>query len=267
MTATERPVARPVSEDELHAYVDDRLDTARRREVEHYLHTQPELAQRMAAFRAQRAALRSALAARAAEPIPPELNLSRLLDARLRRRPDWWRIAAAVVLAFGVGGAAGWFLALPVTPDRARLAMSLLQQQAMNSHAVYSVERRHVVEVAAAERDHLAQWLSNRLSRSVAPPDLSLAGYRLLGGRLLATEHGGAAALFMYDDEQGNRLSLLMRPMGPNLRAPHSDMSQGAVNGCSWIAEGIGYAVVAATSGETLDHVAEQISRQAGNPG
>ena len=88
MTATERPVARPVSEDELHAYVDDRLDTARRREVEHYLHTQPGLAQRMAAFRAQRAALRSAFAARAAEPIPPELNLSRLLDARLRRRPD-----------------------------------------------------------------------------------------------------------------------------------------------------------------------------------
>ena len=263
MMATERPV----SEDELHAYVDDRLETARRGEVEYYLHTQPELARRMADYHAQRAALRAAFAARAAEPIPPELNLSRLLDARLRRRPDWWRIAAAVVLALGVGGSAGWYLALPGKPDRTQLAVSLLQQQAMSSHAVYSVERRHVVEVAAAERDHLVQWLSNRLSRSVAPPDLSLAGYRLLGGRLLATEHGGAAALFMYDDENGNRLSVLMRPMGAELQAPHSDKSQGAVSLCSWIVKGIGYAGVAATSGGALDRVAEQISRQNGNPG
>jgi anti-sigma factor RsiW len=263
MTATDRPV----SEDDLHAYVDDRLDTERRREVERHLHAQPELAQRMADYRAQRATLRAAFAVRAAEPIPPELNLSQLLDARLRRRPEWWRIAAAIVLALGVGGAGGWYLALPAKPDRTQLAMSLLQQQAMSSHAVYSVERRHVVEVTAAERDHLAQWLSNRLGRSVAPPDLSLAGYQLIGGRLLATEHGGAAALFIYDDEQGIRLSVLMRPMGPDLRAPHSDMSQGAVNGCSWIAKGIGYAVVAATSGEALDRVAEQINRQTGSPG
>ena len=45
----------------------------------------------------------------------------------------------------------------------------------------------HPIEVAATERDHLAQWLSNRLSRSVTPPALDALGYRLIGGRLLAT--------------------------------------------------------------------------------
>ena len=50
MTAPERPI----SEDELQAWVDDRLDAARRLEVDRYLATQPDLARRMAGYRAQR---------------------------------------------------------------------------------------------------------------------------------------------------------------------------------------------------------------------
>ena len=263
MTAADRPI----SEDELHAYVDGRLAPSRRQEVEHYLAAQPELSRRVAAYRAQREGLQAALAARAAEPIPPELNLSRLLEARLRQRNAWWRLAASVLLCLGLGGAAGWYLGSPATLGRTAMAMSLLQQQAMASYSVYAADRRHPIEVAASERDHLTQWLSNRLRRSVAPPDLSAHGYRLLGGRLLATERGGAAALFVYDDAQGNRLSVLMRPMAPELSAARSDISQGAVSNCSWIDKGIGYGVVAVASDATLDQVADQISRQAGDAG
>ena len=60
-----------------------------------------------------------------------------------------------------------------------------------------------------------------------SPPDLSPLGYRLLGGRLLATEHGGAAALFVYDDADGHRLTVLLRPMAPELRAVRTDGTQG----------------------------------------
>jgi anti-sigma factor RsiW len=45
------------------------------------------------------------------------------------------------------------------------------------------------------------------------------------------------------------------------------DMSKGAVNGCSWIDNGMGYAVVAAVSDANLDRVSEQISRQAPGSG
>ena len=86
---------RPISSDELHAYVDDRLSPDRLREVEHYLDTQPELARQIAAYRAQRQALRGALGGPAVEPIPPELNLSRLLETRLSQRPAWWRTSTA----------------------------------------------------------------------------------------------------------------------------------------------------------------------------
>jgi anti-sigma factor RsiW len=263
MTAAERPIA----EDELHGYVDGRLDTARRQEVERYLDAQPELARRVAAYRAQRDDLRAALAARATEPIPLELNLSRLLEARLRHRQGWWKFAASMLLCLGLGGAAGWYLGLTPKLERTAVAVSLLQQQALATHTIYATDKRHPIEVAATERDHLSQWLSNRLHRNVAPPDLSASGYRLLGGRLLATEHGGAAALFVYDDAQGNRLSVVMRPMAPEMRAPHADIAQGAVNGCSWIDKGMGYAVVAATSDEALDRIAEQISRQVDGSG
>jgi anti-sigma factor RsiW len=256
---------RPISTDELHAYVDDRLDAVRRREVERYLDAQPEVARRVAAYRTQRDGLRGAHAGYAAEPIPPELNLSRLLEARLRRRPVWWGIAAAVVLSLGLGGAAGWYLGASPKPSRIELAMSLLQQQAMASHEVYAVDRRHPIEVTAAEGDQLSQWLSNRLRRSVAAPDLSALGYRLLGGRLLATERGGAAALFVYDDPQGNRLSVLLRPMAPELRAGRADIVQGSLSGCTWIGGGMGYAVVGAAPDQTLDQIADQIRRQAGH--
>lgn len=263
MTAADRPI----SEDELHGYVDGRLETARRQEVERYLDAQPELSRRVAAYRAQRDDLRAALASRAAEPIPLELNLSRLLEARLRPRHGWWKVAASMLLCLGLGGAAGWYFGLPPKTERTAVAVSLLQQQAMATHTIYATDKRHPIEVAATERDHLIQWLSNRLHRNVAPPDLTASGYRLLGGRLLATEHGGAAALFVYDDAQGNRLSVVMRPMAPEMRAPHADIAQGAVNGCSWIDKGMGYAVVAAASDEALDRIAERISRQVGGSG
>ena len=69
-----------------------------------------------------------------------------------------------------------------------------------------------------------------------APPELDALGYRLIGGRLLATERGGAAALFMYEDARGQRLTLVLRPMARGLHAARADMNAGGLNGCAWIA-------------------------------
>jgi anti-sigma factor RsiW len=263
MTGAEPPL---ISLDELHAYVDGWLDPARRQQVLAYLKTQPDLARRVAAYREQREHLRGAFADVSAQPIPPELNLQRLVEARLlRRSAPWWRLAACVLLSLGLGGMAGWYLATAPSFDRNAQAMSLLRQQAMASHAVYTSDARHPIEIAAGDRAQLAQWLSNRLHRDVAPPDLSGLGYRLLGGRLLATERGGTAALFVYQDASGTRLSLVLRPMAPELRAGREDIAHGPVNACAWIANGMGYAVVAATTDAAIDQVADLIS-DAGPP-
>ena len=253
----------PIAEEDLHAFVDGQLAPPRRAEVQRYLDANPQEARRVAAWSAQREALRDVLAPYAAAPLPPELNLSRLIEARLRPRRTIWLTAASVLLALAVGGTAGWMVHAPGGPTRAALAMSLLEQLGLASHVVYAADKRHPIEVPAADRDHLAQWLSNRLSRGVAPPALDALGYRLIGGRLLATEHGGAAALFMYENAQGQRLSLVLRPMARDLHAARADMRQGAVNGCAWIADGIGYAVVASLPDDELDLVSDLVQREA----
>jgi anti-sigma factor RsiW len=252
----------PIAEEDLHAFVDGQLAPSRRAEVQRYLDANPQEARRVAAWSAQREALREALAPYAAAPLPPELNLSRLIEARLRPRRTVWLTAASVLLALVVGGATGWVVRSSSPPARVTSAMSALEQFGLASHVVYAADKRHPIEVPAAERDHLAQWLSNRLSRSVAPPALDALGYRLIGGRLLATEHGSAAALFMYEDAHGQRLSLVLRPMARDLRAARADVREGAVNGCAWIADGMGYVVVASLPDEALDAVADQVQRE-----
>jgi anti-sigma factor RsiW len=253
-----------IGEEDLHAYVDGFLDAERRAAVARYLEQHPDVARRVAAYSAQREALRAAFAV-AAEPTPPHLNLSRLIiEARLARRRSSWRIAAAIALALGVGGAGGWVLhgAQDPRPGTNAYALAVLKRQALSSYAVYAPDQRRPIELDADRRDDLARWLSDRLNRTVSPPDLSALGYRLLGGRLLATEQGGAAALLMYEDAQGTRLAILMRPMRAEYHAPLSAMGNCPVSGDAWIAKGLGYALVARVPPGELRPLAEQVQRQ-----
>jgi anti-sigma factor RsiW len=75
---------RPITEEELHGYVDELIDGERRAAVERYLRAHPETAARIAIYEEQRGALRAMFAAAACGPTPPRLNLSRLVGDRLR---------------------------------------------------------------------------------------------------------------------------------------------------------------------------------------
>jgi anti-sigma factor RsiW len=254
---------RSISEDELHAYVDNQLNVARRPAIDIYLDEHPDEARRIEAYRRQRTILRAA-ASSDTRPLPAKLSVDRIAE-RLGRQRTRWRMAAAVALGIGLGGIAGWVLGSPMALDPTDRAMALLEREALATHAVYSADRHHPIEVSAAEPEHLRQWLSSRLNRAIAPPDLAAVGYQLLGGRLLATERGSAAALFMYEDSSGHRLSIVVRPMSQDLHATRFEMTQGATNGCGWIGKGLGWAVVAALPDDQLDRIAEQIRAEAAN--
>jgi anti-sigma factor RsiW len=260
-------VSPPIDENDLHAYIDGQLDPKRRLSAELYLAQNPEAAQRVADYQRQREAIRAAFAAcEAAEPLPSELSLARIVAQRARGPHGRWLIAASVVLALGVGFAGGWFLRNPFPPERAQQALALLEQEALTSHIVYAVDRRHPIEVPGSETPHLQQWLSNRLDRTVVAPDLSALGYTLIGGRLLATERGGAAALLMYDDSNHHRISLLVRPMTPTLQAPEASIQKDGVNGRAWIGNGLGVAVLSTIPQSDLAPLATQIGSDLGAP-
>jgi anti-sigma factor RsiW len=231
---------RPIMEDELHAYVDGMLEPGRRAEVERYLHAHPEVFRRFKAYVAQRDDLREAFSGQLGEPLASSLNLETLIEERLTWRRAPWPAVATVALALLVGGAGGWLLAMRPQNDIAALA-----SEAAASYAVYAVDEHRPVELWAAQQGDLTRWVSNRLNRLVAPPDLVGAGYQLLGGRLVPTAHG-PAAMFMYERRLGGRLMLFVRPMTVVRNTPIKQVDIGAIDGCAWIDRGVGYTVVAA---------------------
>lgn len=257
----------PIQEDDLHGFIDGQLDEERRDAVARYLVANPEAARRVAAFQAQRDAIRAAFAVRDTEAPAGELSLAHIIAQRNRRPPRPWLFAASVAAALGIGLAGGWWLHTVPAPGITQQAMAVLEQEALTSHSVYAADRRHPIEVPGAEAPHLQQWLSNRLERSVVAPDLSALGYHLLGGRLLATERGGAAALLMYDDVNHQRISVLLRPMATGLRSPSTLIRKDGVSAQVWITDGMGIAVIAAVPEDDIARLATQVGAAFGARG
>jgi anti-sigma factor RsiW len=251
---------RPITEDDLHAYVDHVLEPERRAQVANYLDSHPDIARRIGAFADQRQLLRSALAPIADEPLPAELNLSRIIEQRARRPSAvWWAMAAMLFLS--IGGLGGWTMrgALQASPE----GLVALAQEATASYNVYAPDRVRPVEVRASDSAQLVQWVSDRLHRQVKVPDLAASGYRLMGGRLLATSHG-PAAMFMYDDDRGSRLVVLTRPMSSaDQNAPMTPQSQGDVGGFAWADDGQGYSLIGHAAPEALRPIANEVRKQA----
>src|ERR1700722_16651723 len=95
----------PVTEDELHAYVDNELPAERRGDVEAWLATHPDDAERVRSWRTMADALHARYDSVADEPVPKRLEIE-----RLERQPRRWiyGAVAAALLAFIAGGGAGW---------------------------------------------------------------------------------------------------------------------------------------------------------------
>ncbi len=251
---------RPITEDDLHAYVDHVLEPERQAEVAAYLADHPDVAGRVAAFGDQRGLLRAALAPIAEEPLPAKLNLSRMIENRARR-PSVVRWAMAAMLLLSIGGLGGWAMrgALQASPG----GLVALAQEAAVSYRVYAPDRIRPVEVRASDSAQLVQWVSDRLHRPIKLPDLTTSGYRLMGGRLVATDHG-PAAMFMYDDDQGGRIVVLTRTMNSaDQNAPMTPQSQGDVGGFAWADDGVGYSLVGHAASDSLRPIANEVRRQA----
>jgi len=239
---------RPVQEDELHAFADDRLDPARRAVVEAHLQANPASRRRVEGWREQAEALRSALAFKLNEPVPSSLHLGRLLERRAARQ--WrgllaspWRIAAAMLLTLGLGAAAGW----AARGSQRMGEVTRLGMEAAAAHSVFAGDPTHPIEIGPENRGELVAWIDRKLHSTVSVPDLNEQGYRLIGGRVLSTMIGPAAML-VYDDDQGSRITLFLQPMRSDV-APMQPVSSGAANGYAWIDGHMGYGVI--SNGDT----------------
>lgn len=250
----------PITEDELNGFIDERLDARRQAEIVAYLEAHPDMAKRVDGMCEQRDILRAVLAPVAEEPLPPELDLARLVETRRRptQRRKWAAAAAAITLVI-LGGAGGWSLRGLSQPPLEGVAA--LAHEAVASYAVFAPDRVRPVEIRADDRAQLVDWISQRLGRPITVPDLSGSDFRFMGGRIVATAHG-PAALFMYDDDKGSRLVMLARTMTVDANAPMARHMVNGVSGFSWSDNGLGYSLVGATPAAALHPLADAARRQ-----
>jgi len=269
----------PITEADLHAWIDGQLGAERAREIEAYLAERPEEAARLEAYRTRSRELRALFDPVLDEPVPSRLRAA----ARGPRRAPAWRAAAAVALV--VAGAAGGWVArggvdrgglgsrtaggatAPAVRDAAAFA-----HRAAIAYAVYSPDQRRAVEVSAEHEDQLVTWLTRRMGAPLKAPHLQALGYTLEGGRLLPGGQGPVAQ-FMYRETNGARLTLyvsnepaLAAPRDANARpaglAAFEFSREGAVNVLTWAEGGFAYAVAATAGRDELTRISTEVYAQ-----
>src|SRR3954466_16099569 len=190
-----------VTEDELHAFVDNELPAERRGDVEAWLATHSNDAARVEAWRAMADALHARYDSVADEAVPKRLEIE-----RRGREPRKWMAGAiaATLAAFIAGGTVGWVAhGASAKPS----PFQNLTLDAIGAHRLYVVEVRHPVEVPGTERAHLQQWLTKRCGWDVRAPELDATGLKLVGGRLLPGP-AGPASFLMYESASGERFTI-----------------------------------------------------------
>jgi anti-sigma factor RsiW len=244
-----------VTEADLHAYADQRVTPERAAEIVAHLAEHPADAERVAAWCRQRESLRALFDPVLAEPVP-----ERLLRVRSRPAlvPALARLAAALALV-AAGALAGWF-ARDLEMAKAGPTLTLARE-ATTAHRVYVVEVRHPVEVTAKEEAHLVAWMSKRLGHPMRLPTLAAEGFSLVGGRLLPSA-GGPAALYMYENPQGQRLTLYVRTGDLGGPTAFRFVSEGKTQGFYWVDGPLGYALMGDLERESLLKLARLIHHQ-----
>lgn len=248
---------RPIGEDDLQLWIDGRLNYPRREQVEAYLANHPDIMTKIIKIQSISHSLRENLQFKLKEPIPARLRISHISAARGRRHwQQAMRLAAACSFLL-LGGGGGWLLH---GLNSGSTPMNIATSNAQLAFSTYVVERLHPVEVGADDATHMQKWLSNRLGHALPTPDLSDVGYKLIGGRVLPSV-AGPAAMLMYGNAQGERLTLYASPGSPGENRQHF-ISNKTILSVVWRVNGLIYVVTAAATSKQLGVIATDVQKQ-----
>ena len=185
----------------LSAYVDGELDAGAVAEVEAMLETDAQARRMVEMYRETAGMLRAAMAEAFFATGSERLLAPTRSQVQRASWPVAWAAAAAVAACvIGFGGGTVWS------------NWSLEQHDAVAAevaeyHAVYSRETTHLVEVPAENADELRHWLGHRLERRLDIPDLTAAGLKFAGGRMLVID-GKPVADILYTRDRGAPVAL-----------------------------------------------------------
>jgi len=238
-------ISLPPSERDLHAYVDHQLLDSDRRVLETYLAAHPELAAQVQAWQQDAQLLRASLSGALQQPANPALDpalIRQRLKHQARRR---FATAAVLLMAVSLGGLGGWQAREATQPPLLPMA------DAMQAFRLFAQEGIMPADYKGEDSGTMQAWLDRYFNQAHRLPDLSQAGFTPVSGRLLTTDQG-AAAMVLYQDAQGRRISFYIRPPGPdNGFLPRGERTADGLQAQYWSGGGYNYAVVSPTDQPT----------------
>jgi anti-sigma factor RsiW len=250
-------VERP-TEEELQAYVDDRLGFERRVEIEAYLLAHPAAASRIQSFRKSRHDLQEALRAKHREPIPRRLRVGAIMaglrQARVARAVAFASAAFCLVLGFLLGWSVRNF---DLPPLGASAQVRALKHDATSAHRLLAAGGL-ANTFLTAEEAQLQRWVQRRVGGSFRIPDLSEFGMRFMGGQILPYKQDNAVALLLYRDDKGGRVTVYLRAGEHGQTRLHSARLDDTLV-FYWLDSRCGYVVAAAPDLERLSNIAKAV--------
>lgn len=292
-----------VTELELQAYLDGELSQQRRADVEAYLVQNPEAAAALVQLKNLNNSLHEHYDAVLDEPIPESITAQLAAfqqpEQSVKSRTSWHhhqpqsyqhdslqknhypRSVAASWLLLGclLGTVLGSVLTMnrtavtefpshplsgEVAPDTEKMDSlhNDLIQPATFAHVIFTPERQHAVEIEGNQQQQLSAWLSSRMHWPIKIPDLQAQGLTLVGGRLLPSTNR-MAAQFMYETEDGQRMTLYVRRINAENNSVQFHFEE--KNGLSvfyWLSSPLGYALTGQMDRSSLMKAVEAIHAQ-----
>lgn len=197
---------------------------------------------------------------RDAVPMPEPAPITAPEPANIPTPPatSGWAIAAAVAGALLIGGAGGLYFG-SATPSQPAAVAAWIEDIA-DYHAVYAQQVRHLVEVPAAEADHIETWLTGTLGATVTIPDLAPQGLTFEGARLLVAA-GRPVAQLLYTDADGAVVALCQIQSD----SPQPDIREDRVNAfslVSWGGSEANFVIVTDEGRSDLDAIVRSAAEQ-----
>ncbi|OYD76981.1 Transmembrane transcriptional regulator (anti-sigma factor RsiW) [Burkholderia sp. YR290] len=264
----------PISEEEIHAYVDGTLSDERREEVERAIELNPALAARVSDYFSLNNMFHERYDRVLNEPVPARLRMpEKRRWLRAANWPQFAGMAAALVLGIGIGvgtnmgkdvaapGASAPSATSNTRPVSAD-ASEVFAQKAALAHVVYMPTVSRPAQIGEDHEQDFVQYLANKLGTEVHPPMLTKSGFELAGGRILPGDDGPVAQ-FMYHNANGERVTLCISHRKVNANTTAFKLYQeGPVNVFYWVDGDFGYAVSGGIDRKVMLQIAHDVYAQ-----
>jgi anti-sigma factor RsiW len=246
----------PITEADLHAYIDDQLSVQRRIEVEAHLSRHPEMAARMMSDLRGRDELRLALADQTVVERTATHDAARRLSGALSREVLFSRLqrvaAVAAFMAFGWFGHAefssigiGASIASAPPPayvdDAARAHNTALVRSSMHSQPGQPNYDREEIRSATA----------------IVVPDLP-QGWQVMDVQIFPSTYGPSVEMAIRSDRLGTLSLFAVRPGSFNVR-PTTVVARNEVTAVYWQIGEVAYALVGKAESRALEEAAASL--------